>query len=207
MQEFFLDNHSVESVIERNPNQPFPLIKELVLATEVSQNEIEDKFRDALEEDEDADCTDLAEKVDALSAYQEYLKKTAQCAFVKQRAEMLEGQMRNKYKDMDPDPIKVFSVSSSLYIDWMKKRRREDPVLTPEMTGIPKLRQFLLGISADANLEAYREHVASTLPNFLGKIARITDHENKNDAYAEIRPFFNELLDGLKEAHELSFSN
>ncbi|KAF2691470.1 hypothetical protein K458DRAFT_397946 [Lentithecium fluviatile CBS 122367] len=178
----------VLTMIDRDrskPRTPVPLIKELVTATENAQIEVVDRINSSLSDDEEYECDELIAHMDALSAYQEYLKKAAQCAFVQMRAETLEAQMRFKYKDMDPDPIRFFSVFSFLYIDWMKKRRREDPVLNPEMTGILKLRQFLL--------------------DFLAKIARIVDHESKNDAYAEIRPFYNKHVDGLKTRHETLF--
>lgn len=202
-----MDNHSVESIIETDDKHPFPAVKAMMTTLETALNKAEMKISRALEEDEDADCQEIVNETGALSAYGEYLKKIAQCAFVKQRAQSLEAQMRYKYKDMDPNPIRIFSVSSSLYLDWMKKRRREDPILSPEMTGIPKLRQFLLGISADDNVKAYRRHMESALPRVLGKISRIVDQENKNDAYAEIRPIFRQVVDGLRDAQRSVFSS
>jgi hypothetical protein len=205
LQEFFFDDHSVESVIHKNPSHPFPVIKEHMDSTEVLQIRAENQIN-KLSEDQ-PQYSNLVEHADALSAYQEYLKNVAQCAFVQQRAASLEAQVKFKYKHLDPDPIHVFSVSSSLYINWMKSRRRADPVLTPEMTGIPKLRKFLMGLGADDNMEAYRQHVVTILPEFIGKIERIVDCDKKNDAFAEIRPYFKALLDEVKTAHEAQFAD
>lgn len=129
----------------------------------------------------------------------------AQRTFVKQRARAIEQKMCDRFMDEDPHPIKVFSVSASTYINWLKVRQRERPILTPEMTGIPALRQFLLGLSADDNYKSYKEHVRVKLTMFLEKIRRISYNEKKDDAYVIIRPRFQQLLSRLRNTLEVAF--
>jgi hypothetical protein len=155
------------------------------------------QYEEDNDDDDDADFTEFSQSIADLQEYQDYLSKTAQCAFISQRATKLENEMRHKFRDYDPHPIRVFSVSSAMYIDWMKKRQPERPILTPEMTGIPKLRRFLLGIPAEQNFDCYIHHVSKKLPAFLEQVPRIADHEKKDDAYAIIRPRFMELVEEL----------
>ncbi|KAF2007389.1 hypothetical protein P154DRAFT_614772 [Amniculicola lignicola CBS 123094] len=203
--EFFLDTHSIENVIDQHPTEPFPTIKSNLAFVDSALNDAE--IRIEADNDEDADYTEIAEQVEALQFYQEYLVRTAQCAFIQQRATNLEEEMKYKYKEHDKDPIKVFSISASMYIDWMKKRQKERPLLTPEMTGIPKLRRFLLGLSAEDNLENYRHHVANRLPAFLNTIRRIIDQDKKDDAYSIIRPKFRHLVESLEVQSKAVFQD
>ncbi|KAF2643057.1 hypothetical protein P280DRAFT_467149 [Massarina eburnea CBS 473.64] len=192
--EYFLDSNSVETEIESSKSGPFPLIKRYLRKVD---KEIED-----LEDDngEDAD-----KQIQLLEAYHVHLMQVAQYAFIHKRARDMEKEMRNKYLSEDPNPIQVFSVSASMYLDWLKVRQKERPFLSPEMTGIPALRKFLLGLSAETNYQEYRNHVFLKLPRFLGKLRRVAHDENKDGAYAVIRPRFQELVANLENHLQASF--
>jgi hypothetical protein len=139
------------------------------------------------------------ETIDAIHKYHEYLRKAAQCAFVQQRANALQNEMRYKFRKHDSDPIQVFFISSSMYLDWMKHNQPKKPHLNPRMTGIPALRKYLLTLPAQQNWEHYRKHVEVTLPDLLDQITRIAEHENKNDGYGAIRPQFKQLITQLEK--------
>jgi hypothetical protein len=204
LQEFFLDHHSIDNIIEQSTNAPFPRIKEFMGHAENMLNEL-DQFV-AQNEDEDVDVEEAYATMSALQAYQEYLNKVAQCSFIQQRALNLENEMKFKFTEYDEHPIRVFSVSSSMYVDWMKKRQNERPLLSPEQTGIPNLRKFLLNVPAEDNLDCYRQHIGTKLPAFLDTISRIVDQEGKDDAYGVIRPKFMTILKEFMEKHTLIFT-
>lgn len=156
----------------------------------------------------DIDCGEEdSEEIEHMEAYRSHLTELAQCAFVKQRAYEIEQRMCERFRDEDPDPIKVFSVSASMYLDWIKIRQKDRPALNPEMTGIPVLRRFLLGLSAEGNYRAYKEHVKTKLSMFLDKIRRIVQEEKKDDSYAIIRPRFQELTTRLNTVLEAAFDS
>ncbi|KAF2741220.1 hypothetical protein EJ04DRAFT_547621 [Polyplosphaeria fusca] len=200
--EFFLDNQTIDKMIDKDKNDPFPQIKQYLLEAEHRLDALTHGEQNPEEEFMDPDETE-----DAIEEYEEYLRKMAQCTFIRQRAEMLEEAIRQKFKKYDKNPIQVFSVSASMYLDWMKFRQKARPVLSPEMTGIPKLRQFLLGLAANQNWRNYKHHVSNKLPLFLDKVARIAYNEQKDDAYAVIRPIFSKLVEDLKEQHQTGFDD
>jgi hypothetical protein len=160
----------------------------------------EDRILQLDQDDEDP------ETVEQLEHYCAYLKRTAQIAFIQYRAELAKNKMRDAFADLDPTSIDVFPISASMYLQWMKPRQKEAPILNTEMTGIPSLRRFLLGISAQDNFRAYQEHACTKLPLFLEKVSRITDEDRKDDAYAAIRPAFAQAVEDLKVRHLELFS-
>lgn len=161
-----------------------------------------------LDSDEDGrDIADDERKVQRLYDYLEYLTQMAQIAFIETRADAVAIEMRGAFKNLDPDPIEVFSVSAGRYMDWMKAHQQTRPVLSPEMTGIPGLRKLLLSIAADRNWEAYRHHTFSKLPSLNKKISRITDENKKDDAYAIIRPDFGKQVAECKTRQLNAFRN
>jgi hypothetical protein len=194
VQEYFLDNNSVDQEINRSSAYPFPLIKRLHMEAE---QEIAD-----LEESGDDDLVD--KKIDALCNYQEHLVQLAQYAFIRQRANDMEIQMRNRYLKEDPNPIHVLSITASMYLDWLKQRKQR-PCITAHMTGVPTLRKFLLSFAAERNYQSYQEHIEVKLPLFIDKVRRIAQDEKKNDAYVIIRPRFRKLVSAVKTGFQSNF--
>ncbi|KAF1952654.1 hypothetical protein CC80DRAFT_552151 [Byssothecium circinans] len=176
--EYFLDVHSVETEIQESQAHPFPLIKDYIQET--------DEVIASLEIDPYID--DAGDQVDLLYLYQEHLTRIAQYAFIRARAADMEKEMRTKYLSEDPNPIHVFSISASMYLDWLKERQKQRPFLTPEMTGVPALRTFLLSLTAENNYQAYRDHIFIKLPLLVDKVRRIAHNEKKDNAYMVTRP-------------------
>ncbi|KAF2709597.1 hypothetical protein K504DRAFT_533941 [Pleomassaria siparia CBS 279.74] len=206
--EYFVDTHSIETEIQKNATHPFPLIREYM----EHSAELHAVLRQTVQIEADNDdgsvekFNELVEQLERLQTYGEkYLIQQAQLAFVGQRAQEAEEAMRHKFEDEDKDPIHVFSISASMYLDWLKCHQKDRPILTAQSTGIPALRKFLLGLTAQGNWDAYRDHVFQKLPYFLDKVRRIVHHENKDNAYVVLRPKFKDVVANLMNKHQSAF--
>ena len=140
-----------------------------------------------------------------MQGYQDYLIETAKLVFIQHRAEDVENEMRYRFKDEDEDPIHVFSTSALVYLDWLKVRQNKPPLMTLNMTGIPSLRRFLLGLTADGKWEVYRSHAFQRLPQLVEKIRRVVLNENRGNSYAVIRPEFKKIVEKMQNQHRGSF--
>ncbi|KAF2438738.1 hypothetical protein P171DRAFT_155539 [Karstenula rhodostoma CBS 690.94] len=185
--EYLLDTNSAENVIKTHMAEPFPTIRD-----HLSQNE---ETMDTLpEDDEVADA-----EYDDRHAYQAHLKNLAKLAFIHHRGEGVAEEMKVKFKEMDPEPITVFSISASMYMEWMKHSNVERPLMSPAETGVPGVRQHLLQLCAEANLKIYRDHAFAKMESLLNKCRRITDVEKQDDNYALLRPVFAEVVVNLRK--------
>jgi hypothetical protein len=191
----------MEIQIEKCREHPFPEIRTCCMEAEQALERILEK-----EQDEDFDEIEANRKENLITEYIQYLKNTATIAFVETRAAKIAEEMRNAFLDADPNPIEVFSVSAGMYMDWLKVRTQSTPLFTPAMTGIPQLRRLLLSITAESNWQLYRKHALKKMPRLLEKIARITDDQSKDDAYAAIRPALEKNISALTDAHHNSFA-
>jgi hypothetical protein len=199
-----MDDNAIDAEIRTSQTHPFPIIKNYMDENEKIMVRKEGEEENAKD---DVDAQALIDEIEARESYRVFLKTKAQCAFIQQRADGMEEKMRYKYSEDDPDPIRVFSVSSSFYLKWLSPRARSRPILTAEQTGIPSLRRFLLSLSADDNFNNYRRHAFNKLPSLLDKATRIAHNDKKDDAYAIIRPDFKKLVAMLKAQHQKSFNN
>jgi hypothetical protein len=202
--EFFMDDNAIDAVIRASQTHPFPMIKSYINENDtiIVTKEVEEANAT-----DDVDAQALTDEIEARESYRIFLKTTAQCAFIQQRADAVEEKMRYKYSEDDPDPIRVFSVSSSFYLKWLSLRTKSRPTLTVERTGIPSLRRFLLGLSADDNFNNYQRHAFHKLPSLLDKATRIAHNDKKDNAYAIIRPGFKKLVAMLKAQYQKSFDD
>jgi hypothetical protein len=178
-----LDHSNIDTQINENSREPFPLIKKYHDEAEEELEEFQD--REDLGEELDDDTKDREED---LKNYLDYLKNEALRAFIQQRAQDIGDEMRHKFSKEDPEPTKVFSISASMYLIWLSPRQHKRPILTPEETGVPEFRQFMLQKTAAGNWQNYSEHMFEVLPAFIEKIARISQDEKKDESYAILRP-------------------
>jgi hypothetical protein len=107
--------------------------------------------------------------------------------------------MKDKFKEMDPHPISVFSISASMYMAWMINSRSKRPLMSPEETGVPSVRQYLLRLCAEANLKVYRDHAFDETESLLDKCRRITDVEKKHAGYSLLLPLFEETVTDINK--------
>lgn len=139
--------------------------------------------------EENDDVFDIDE-YDDRQAYEVHLENIAKLAFIDYRAESVANEMATKFKDLDTDPISVFSISASMYVDSMSKKRSGRPLMSPEETGIPGVRRYLLELCAEANLKVYKNHAFEKMDNLLDRCRRITDVEKRHEGYKLLRPGF-----------------
>jgi hypothetical protein len=202
LHEYLVDSHSIETEIKKSLLDPFPSINIYNTQAAEALDAIYNREDDGNNDDELIRGGN--ERIDALQEYQAYLIETAQLAFVKQRTEEMEDQMRHRFIEEDKDLINVFSISASMYLEWLKVRQKDRPILTPEVTGIPALRKFLIGLAVEQNWQIYRDHAFEKLPLLLDKLRRIVQNENKDNAYDILRPRFKQAVAKLRDMHQTS---
>lgn len=199
-----MDDNAIDVEIRNSQTYPFPMIRNYMDENDaiIVMKEVE-----AANATDDAVAQVLTDEIEARESYRVFLRTKASCIFIQQRADGVEEKMRYKYSEDDPDPIRVFSVTSSFYLKWLSPHARSRPNLTAEETGIPSLRRFLLGLSADINFDNYRRHAFHKLPSLLDQATRIAHDDKKDDAYAIIRPGLKKLVSMFKSQHQKSFDN
>jgi hypothetical protein len=199
-----MDDNAIDAEIRNSQTYPFPMIRNYIDENDaiIVMKEVE-----AANATNDADAQVLTDEIEARESYRVFLRTKASCIFIQKRADEVEEKIRYKYSEDDPDPIRVFSVTSSFYLKWLSPRARSRPNLTAEETGIPSLRKFLLGLSADLHFDNYRRHAFHKLPSLLDQATRIAHDDKKDDAYAIIRPGIKKLVSMFKTQYQKSFDN
>jgi hypothetical protein len=115
-----------------------------------------------------------------LSRFESYVLRQMKEVFVTDRARNLATQIPETLKGLSDHKlansisnIKVFSVSSAQYMKWADSSEflfDQAPELSVAATGLPELRQFLLSLAADQNLQDYQAHVRSFFPGLVNKV-------------------------------------
>ncbi|KAL1613151.1 hypothetical protein SLS60_001383 [Paraconiothyrium brasiliense] len=185
--EYLLDTNSVEHVITTHTAEPFSTIRNHL-------NTNAKTMAGLPEDDEAADA-----EYDDRQAYNSHLVNLAKLAFIEHRATDVAEEIKAKFRDVDPHPISVFSISASMYIEWMKQDRLRRPLMSPEETGVPAVRQYLLHLCAEPNLKIYKDHAFDKMDDLLDKCRRITDVEKKDDGYALLRPRYTEVVAEIRQ--------
>ncbi|KAL5391071.1 hypothetical protein DPSP01_001562 [Paraphaeosphaeria sporulosa] len=185
--EYLLDTNSAEKVIKTHEAEPFPTIRDYMALNE--------KAMDKLPEDDEAADVEYNDRQE----YHAYLGNLGKLAFIQHRGEGVAAEMKDKFKEMDPVPITVFSISASMYMEWMKQSHVERPLMSPAETGVPAVRQHLLQLCAEANLKVYEDHAFGKMESMLEKCRRITDVERKDNSYALLRPVFAAVVAKIRE--------
>ncbi|KAH6629558.1 hypothetical protein C7974DRAFT_376384 [Boeremia exigua] len=98
--------------------------------------------------------------------YRRYLIREAQMAGGRRESDKIQRKMQKK-------GVRVFSVSSARYLDWLDPSPLEDPPYDPAGTNIPLLRQSLLMLPAEASYENLRYHIFETVTDIEDKVSRI----------------------------------
>lgn len=90
---------------------------------------------------------------------------------------------------------------STVYAWTMDTVQDEElPKITPEATGIPALRRYLLSLPAQTNYRTLKRHVFDTLPEIAKQIDRILTKFDEDVIYAAMRKDLAEQLPELREA-------
>jgi hypothetical protein len=107
----------------------------------------------------------------------------------------------------------IFHASASEYMDWIRKPKftfANQPSLSPDMTGIPAIRDFLFSLPAQQSLKDYERHINSTIPAFIEKIKRTVAERERDGGFRTIaddfdahrRAFITRLLSQAKSAFQ-----
>lgn len=155
---------------------PYDQIKKLIQDTE---NEAT-----IAEEDDDAP------KCDALSKYKLYLERRLKERKILERADDISADLTSKLQGRNSyDSPELFHISAAEYMQWIKRDKliyRDQPALSPLLTGVPRLRQFLYNLPAQRNLDDYARHINFAVPAFLDKMKRIVTQSDRDVGFRTI---------------------
>lgn len=122
-----------------------------------------------------------------LERYDDYLCACAQGAAKRHSMGEAVTRMLQRYKGH----ISVIPACASSYYQWLDPYRSKDPDFGPNMSGIPHLRQTLLGMIAGQKLQLYKTHYFEALPSIVDACQRIRIKTlDKNGTLASYRVSF-----------------
>jgi hypothetical protein len=151
-------------------------------------------------DDDDDDGPD-AKKRTLLSRYKKYLERTRKQRKISDRAKAITKDLATKLqgRSMQDSPA-VMHASASEYMEWIRKSKlnyNNQPDLPVEMTGVPDIREFLLSLPAQQNLQDYQRHVNITIPAFFEKIKRTVSEDDRDGGFKTIADEFDRIRQGF----------
>jgi len=145
--------------------------------------EVEEKEA-ALDDNDDDDDGVNAKERRLLGQYRIYLERTRKQRKILQRADNISAELMSKLRSRSTNDMpQIFHASASEYMDWIRKPKltfANQPSLSPDMTGIPAIREFLFSLPAQQSLRDYERHVNVTISAFIEKMKK-TVAENERD--------------------------
>lgn len=107
---------------------------------------------------------------------------------------------------MQDKGVDILAVSASEYHLCLGAEFAEEdderPKLSPEATGIPRLRHYLFHLPAQTNFRTLHHHVFETLPDIAGQIQRIIEKFEDDDRYTEMREHLQQQLSHIRTSIE-----
>jgi hypothetical protein len=128
-----------------------------------------------------------------INSYDQYVRKCARFARIQYEEEVI----KKKFGDSNIDVVLVSARQYSLWMGWDEDD--ESPKISPEATGLPTLRRYLLQLPAQSNYMALKRHVFDTLPGIAKYIDRILTKFDEDVSYARMRKYLKEQLPVLLE--------
>lgn len=122
--------------------------------------------------------------------YRQYLIKEARDAYIQREARIIKTALEDTAIDILPVSARQYSLCLD---DGYGGDEYEAPKLTPEATGVPKLRRYLFHLPAQTNYRTLYYHVFETLPDVVTQIQRILEKFDDN-GYSEMREYLAEQL-------------
>ncbi|CBX97359.1 hypothetical protein LEMA_P104900.1 [Plenodomus lingam JN3] len=145
-------------------------------------------------EDADDDCP---VKTMLLRQYKTYLERYRKQRKIAQRSANLTATLPTLLQGGSSKGLpELYHVSSANYMDWIRKpklRFENQPALTPEMTGIPAIRELLRTLPAGQNLQDYVRHIKGTIPEFIEKVKRTVAIDERDGGFKDIAEEFNSI--------------
>lgn len=136
----------------------------------------------ASEEDDEA-------KEGKYSKYKTYLERCLKVIKIDETAHGLSSILSEDLQKYFQNIPEIHHVSAADYMKWIAKEKilfRDQPALTPEDTGIPALRKFLMSLPADRNLTCYTIHLQTTVPAMIEQIQRVVTPLDRDEGFRAI---------------------
>jgi hypothetical protein len=138
-----------------------------------------------------------------IQQYHNYLAQRGVLYLKQERVAQIKEDFLQHHKGLAPLAANVIPVSAFEYAAWFSEYRAQDPLLSPEETGIPHLRQKMLLLTANDNFENLRVHVEITMRNTGDQGGRILKKSHDKDNYAQkcqdlVSTKVPEMLDSLR---------
>jgi hypothetical protein len=127
--------------------------------------------------------------------YKDYCLKNLRSAYIDHETKLVKSDMRSKGFNMD---ILVVSAKQySLCLDEFEEEAQS--ILTPDGTGLPRLRQYLFSLPSQTNYRMLHHHVFETLPDIVTQVQRIHEKFDEDEGYAQMRSDLSEELPNTRE--------
>ena len=136
-----------------------------------------------------------AEEEAKIRFYDDYTRKCARFARIQLEEDVIKERLGGS--DIDIDVALVSARQYSLWKAWDEDG--ESPKMSPEATGIPALRRYLLQLPAHSNYETLKSHVFHTLPSITKNIDRILTKFDEDVNFARMRKYLKEQSSVLPE--------
>jgi hypothetical protein len=140
----------------------------------------------------DATSKQGVEDKNILDAYRDYLFKEARGAYIEREARIVSLSMEDKGVDILSVSAREYSLCTD--VAELAEEDGERPSLTPEATGLPRLRRYLFHLPAQTNYRTLHYHVFETLPDILTRVQRILEKFDGDEGYTQMREYFAEQL-------------
>jgi hypothetical protein len=150
-----------------------------------------------------------------IAIYKLYLERHLKVQKVEDRAVDITAHLSTKFPSQSrEDNPEVFHASASNYMDWIKRPKlkyTDQPALSPGLTGIPSIRQFLRALPASNNLRDYTRHVNVRIPGFIEKMKRTVADSDRDTGFRDLADEFDvirtEFIKMLESEMKVAFEN
>lgn len=151
-------------------------------------------IQEAEEEENRAEEEDDIIGRDTITKYKSYLQRCLKQRKITDRANDITLEISTKFQGRSANDLPdIFHASASDYMDSIKKTKikfADQPALSPSMTGIPAIRQFLFSLPAQKNLDDYSTHVNVLVPAFIEKAKRATTESDRDAGFRTLADEF-----------------
>ncbi|ORY15215.1 hypothetical protein BCR34DRAFT_478262 [Clohesyomyces aquaticus] len=146
-----------------------------------------------------AEEDDDAVKGDQIAKYKMHLERQLKQRKIEERAADISRELAIKLQGREKDDVpSCYHLSAADYMKWIKRDKilfRDQPALSPQMTGIPSLRQFLFALPAQKNLDSYTAHINVVVPALLENVKRVVTECDRDVGFRNLADEFDRVRD------------
>lgn len=123
---------------------------------------------------------------------------------MKLRNSKVTAELRTRYQTpADKEALNIFCVSNTLYWD-NRNRSKQAALSTIDLSGIPSVRRYCIGIVADNHLKATVEYIKNEIPALLGSIELWVQAGSGNGSAERKDQILKAVVEVQKELHLLT---